>query len=98
MIAARLLSAWDALVGATAFLAITVLAICLMAGVVKLGDAPRYLGTITCVVILLFMLPAIIIGLWKTMSFGQQLGVAVIGIAIIFLFSAAHRKSKNTRH
>ncbi len=94
MIEARLLSVWDGLVGSAALIAIILLALCVMVSAVKLGDVPRHLGVIVGIVILLIILPAIIIGLWNAMSFGQHLGIATILIAIIFLISAAHRKPK----
>lgn len=98
MIETRLLSLWDGLVGSAALIAIILLALCVMVSAVKLGDLPRHLGVIVGIVILLIMLPAIIVGLWNTMSFGQHLGIATILIVIIFLMSATRRKSKNAKH
>ncbi len=69
-----------------------------MVSAVKPGDAPRHLGVIVGVVILLIMLPAIIISLWNSMTLGQHLGIATIFIAIIFLISATRRKSRKERH
>ena len=97
MIETRLLSAWDGFIGAAALIAIIVLAYCVMAGAVKVGDAPRHLGVIVSVVILLTILPAIIVGLWNAMSFGQHLGIITFGIAIGLLLSAFRRRTYTAR-
>ena len=98
MIETRLLSLWGGLVGSAALIAIIVLALCVMVSAVKPGDAPRHLGVIVGVVIMLIMLPAIIISLWNSMTLGQYLGIATIFIAIIFLISTTRRKSRKERH
>jgi Ca2+/Na+ antiporter len=98
MIEARLLSAWDGLVGSVALIAIIVLGLCVMVSAVKPSDVPRHLGTIVGVVILLIILPAIIVSLWNSMTLGQHLGIATIFLAIIFLISATRRKSAKARH
>ena len=97
MIETRLLSLWDGLVGSAVLIAIVVLALCVMVSAVKLRDLPRHFGVIVGIVILLIILPALIVGLWNGMSFGQHLGIATILIAIIFLISATQRKSRKER-
>jgi hypothetical protein len=96
MIEARLLSVWDGLAGSAALIAIIVLAFCVMVGAVKAGDVPRHLGVIVGVVVLLIMLPAIIAGLWSTMSFGQHLEIVALGLMIAVLLGAL-RKGKRQR-
>jgi len=97
VIETRLLSLWDGLVGSAVLIAIVVLALCVMVSAVKLRDLPRHFGVIVGIVILLIILPALIVGLWNGMSFGQHLGIATILIAIIFLISATQRKSRKER-
>jgi hypothetical protein len=97
VITARLLSAWEGLVGSVALLAIIVLALCVMVSVVKPGDVPRHLGGIVGVVILLIMLPAIIVSLWNGMSLGQHLGIVAISIAVLAVFGASRHASRSLR-
>ena len=97
MIEARVLSLWDGLVGSAALLAIIVLGLCVMVSAVKFGDVPRHLGVIVGIVILLIILPAITVGLWNTMSFGQHLGMIVICAAIMLLVGPSRRKPTNAR-
>jgi hypothetical protein len=97
VIETRLLSLWDGLVGSVALMAIIVLALCVMVSVVKRGDVPRHLGVIVGIVILLIMLPAIILGLWNAMSFGQHLGIAVICAAIMLVLGSTRRRPTNAR-
>jgi len=97
MIEARLISLWRGLVGSAALLAIIILGLCVMVSAVKFGDVPRRLGVIVSVVILLIMLPAIIVGLWNAMSFGQHLGIIVICAAIMLLVGSSRRRSINAR-
>jgi heme A synthase len=98
VIETRLFSLWDGLVGSAALIAIIILALCVMVRAVKPGEAPRHLGVIIGIVILLIVLPAIIVSLWNSMTLGQHLGIAAILVAIIFLISATHRKSRKARH
>ncbi len=98
MIETRFLSLWDGLVGSTALMAIIVLALCVMVTAVKPGDVPRHLGVIVGIVILLIMLPAIIVGLWSVMSFGQHFGIIVICAAIVLFAGSARRKRSSARH
>jgi hypothetical protein len=92
-----LLSIWDGLVGSAALIAITVLALCVMVTAVKLRDLPRHLGVIVGIVILLIMLPAIIVGLWNVLSFGQRLGIIVICTAIMLFVGSSRRRPTNAR-
>ena len=97
MIEAGLLSVWNSLVGSAALIAIIILALCVMAGAVKREDVLRRLGVIVSIVILLIILPAIIVGLWNAMSFGQHLGIMVICAAIMLFAGSARRKSSSAR-
>ena len=97
MIEARLLSVWDSLAGLAALIAIVVLAVCVMVGAVKPSDTARHLCVIVGIVILLIMLPAIIVSLWSSMSFGQHLGIVTLGIAMASLFGLLNWRSRNTR-
>lgn len=74
-----------------------VLALCVMVGAVKSGDALRHVGFIVGGALLLMMLPAIIVAQWYSMTFGQHFGIAMILVALILLISAAHRKSRKGR-
>jgi len=62
-----------------------------------MGDALRHLGVIVGGVILLLILPAIIVGLWNAMSFGQHIGIVVLGIAMAALLGTVHRGPRNLR-
>lgn len=97
MMEVRLLSLWDGLVESVALIAIVILALCVMVRAVKRVDAPRHLGVIAGIFILLLMLPPIIIGLWSAMSFGQHIGLMIFGAAIAILFGASHRRPRNPR-
>jgi hypothetical protein len=93
----RLLSLWGGFLRSAALIAITLLALCIMVSAVKLEDVPRHLGVIVGIVILLIMLPAIIVGLWNAMSFGQHLGMISLGIAIAVLLAASRGRSHDRR-
>ncbi|HVB57095.1 MAG TPA: hypothetical protein VNE63_11785 [Candidatus Acidoferrales bacterium] len=97
MIETRLLSLWNSLVGSAVLIAIFVLALYIIVSAVKPKDAPRHLGKVVGVPILLFMLPAIILDLWNTMSLSQHVGIVALCLAIAFLFGASRRKSGNER-
>lgn len=98
MIEASLVFAWGGLARSAALIAIVILALCVMVGAVKRENLLRLLGIIVGVVILLIMLPSVIVSLWNSMTLGQHLGIAMIFIVMIFLFSAAQRRSsKATR-
>jgi hypothetical protein len=97
VIETRLLSAWDGFMASCALIAIIVLGFCVMVRVVKPGDILRHLGVIVGVVILLIMLPAIIVGLWNGMTFGQHFRISVFLIAIVLLAIAACGKSRKVR-
>jgi uncharacterized membrane protein len=97
VIETRLLSLWDDLVESASLLAIIILSLRIMVSAVKPGDAPRHLGMVVGVAILLFMLPAILMGLWNTMSFGQHVGIVILCLAIVLFFSASRRRPGNAR-
>lgn len=92
MIEARLVSAWGGLVGSAALIALIILALGVMVGAVKREDVLRRLGVIVGVVILLIVLPQTIVSLWNLLTLGQHLGIAIISIVIIFLFSSTQRR------
>jgi hypothetical protein len=94
VIEARLLSVWDGLVGSAAFIAIIILALCVMVGAVKREDILRHLGVIVGNVILLIMLPAVILGLWNAMSFRQHLGIVALVLMIAFLFGVLRKERR----
>jgi O-antigen/teichoic acid export membrane protein len=98
MIEARLLSAWDGFIGTAALFAIIALGFCVMVRVVGPGDILRHLGVIVGIAILLVMLPAIIVELWHSMTFGQHIEITTGLVAIIVLITAAARKSRKERH
>lgn len=97
MIETSLLSAWDGFVSSVALIALIVLAICVMVRAVKPGNILRHLGRIVGVIILLIMLPAIIVSLWNSTTFGQRLGIATMFIVVIFLIRATRRRSERAR-
>lgn len=97
MIESRLLSAWDGFSGSAGLIAIIVLAFCVMVRAVKVGDLPRYLGAIVFITILLLILPAILLGLWNTMSMKQHVAIIALCIALVLIFGAMRRRSRDTR-
>jgi hypothetical protein len=97
VIETRLLSAWDGFVWSAALIVIIVFALCVMGRAVKLGDVSRHLGVVVVIVILLVMLPAIIVGLWNGMSFGQHLGIVAVGVVAALLYGASRRAPRNVR-
>ena len=97
MIAGRMLSMWDDLVESLALIAIIFLALCVMVGAVKVGDVLRHLGAIAGTAIMLIMLPAIIVGLWSTMSFLQHLGLVLLIAALVYFIGSIRRKPVKRR-
>jgi phosphatidylserine synthase len=87
---------WAGIVESAALFAITILATGVMVSAVKFSDLGKHLGTILCIVILLLMLPAIIVSVWSSMSFWQQLGIIILGV-MIGLSLRALRQARNKR-
>jgi Ca2+/Na+ antiporter len=98
VIASRLLSAWDAVLGSAALLAIIILTLSLMVGAVPPRDAPRHLGVILGIVILLVMLPAIVLSSWNSLDPFQQAGIVFLGIVVAYLLTKRGGGSKRARH
>jgi hypothetical protein len=87
---------WMSLLGSLAIIAIILTAIGLMLGIVKPGDAMRYIGAIVGIVIVLMLAPGTLARVWSAMSLWQQLGLIAIGIGIIQLLRS-RRPTRNRR-
>jgi uncharacterized protein involved in response to NO len=92
-----LLSDWDNFIGGVALNAILVFALCVMVGAVTREKALRNLDVIVGVVILLVMLPAIIVGLWNGLSFGQHVGIAALLLAMVLVAILARLNSRKAQ-
>lgn len=73
---------WVAIAGSFATIALVLTAFGLMLSIVKPSDALRRVASILGIVMLLMVLPAILVNIWKALSLWQRLGLATIGIAI----------------
>jgi hypothetical protein len=91
MIETNLMRGWVGIVESIALFAITVLAVGLILGAVKISDVMKHLGAILGVLILLLMLPAIIASVWSSMFDWEHLGIVII---LIGLSIAALRKER----
>lgn len=92
----NLMRGWAEIVELLALFAITILALGVIVSAVKLSDVVKHLGTILCIVILLLMLPAIMVSIWSSMSYWQELGIVILGI-MIGLSLRAMRQVRNKR-
>jgi hypothetical protein len=85
---------WASLLRAAAMLAIVLTVLGLMIGLVKPADLPKKLGNILGLVVALTILPDVLMSEWAQMSLWQQIGLAAIGVVILFVLILARK----TRH
>ena len=90
---------WDATVESAAVIIIVVIAIGLMVGLLEPALALTRIAMVLGGVILLLILPAIISGIWHTLSLGQQLGIIFLlcatgAMALRISASRARRSSR----
>jgi hypothetical protein len=89
-----LLHDWTNLLGSLATIAIIVLAVGVMLGIVKSGDALKHIGAIVGILVGLTMLPSILASAWSAMAFWQQLCLAVIGVGALLCLLPRRRTQK----
>lgn len=95
----NILREWDRIVESAALFAIIILAIGIIVRAVKVSDVVKHLGTILCILILLFLLPAIMVSAWLSMSHWQQLGVFALGIMVgLLLWGLRQPRKKRKEH
>lgn len=82
MSAAHFMHGWINLLGSLATIALIVTALGIMLSIVKPADAPKRIGAILSIVILLILIPGILASAWSGMSFWQQIGLVAIGIVV----------------
>lgn len=81
-----ILSWWNAILEA-AVIAIVVIAIGLMIGVIDARRAVGRIGAVLGAVVLLLVLPSILLGLWRSLSLWQQLGIiTLLGLVVAVIF------------
>ena len=85
-----ILGLWDALVESLALIAIVVTVLGLMVRVIELGRGLQIIGSTLAALVLLVMLPAILIGIWHTLSSWQKLG----SIGLLSLVGAVMYESR----
>ena len=82
-----ILSWWNAILEAAAVIAIVVIAIGLMIGVIDARRAVGRIGAVLGTIVLLLVLPSILLGLWRSLSLWQQLGIiTLLGLVVVAIF------------
>lgn len=82
-----MLHLWNFMVSAAAVIAIVVIAIGLMVGMTDAHRAFARLGAVFAILVLLLVLPPILVGLWRTLSIGQQFGIIMLwGLLVVVFF------------
>lgn len=93
---AILTAGWLSILQLLAIVSIVVVAIGLMMGLVKPGDALKHICAILGMVIILMLLPGILIGTWSRLLLWQKLGLAAM-VAVLW-FSLRSQKRPRDRH
>ena len=83
-----LLYCWDGIAVSVAAMIIMVTAIGLMVGVLEVAHAVRRIALVVGCMILLLILPPIMLGIWRTLSHWQCLGVILLTVGAVRVFSA----------
>jgi len=86
---------WEALLGSLAMIALILTALGLMVGTVKSADAPKRVGAILGIVIVLMLAPGILANAWSGMSMWQQ--IALVGICAGTLMLLRPRRRTRSR-
>lgn len=89
-----ILSLWNAITVSTALIILVGSAIGIMIGVIEPARAARRVITVLACIVLLLMLPPILVGLWRSLSFGQQLAI-VMFVGLIAYLALRGRSSHN---
>jgi hypothetical protein len=94
-----ILGAWDALVEIVGMFVVVIIGVGLMMGMIEPGRAFTRLGGVAGCMVLLIELPAILVGIWHSLSFWQHSGMIALAliVAIIVLRGAVHGKENRSR-
>lgn len=92
-----LLHLWDEMATSLAVIVIVVTAMGLMLRLVELTEAFKRVGLVLGCLILLVILPPILVGIWHSLSIGQQLGTIILAVALGVIGSRAVRPKARTR-
>ncbi len=84
-----LLHLWDEMAASLAVIVIVMTAIGLMLRLVEPTHAFKRVGLVLGCLILLLILPPILVGIWRSLSIGQQLGTIILAIALGVISSRA---------
>ena len=87
---AILTAGWLPILQLLAILSIVAVALGLMLGMVKPGDALKPIGAILVMIIILMLLPGILIGTWSRLLLWQKLGLSAI-VAVLWFLRQAQR-------
>lgn len=94
----RILSLWDAIVKSAAVIGIVVIAIGLMVRMIDARRALAKIGTALGTLLLLLALPPILVGIWHTLSFWQQVGIITLGAVVGAIALRLSTASKRNQH
>ena len=95
-----ILSWWNAILEAAAVIAVVVIAIGLLIGMIDARRAVGRIGAVLGALVLLLALPPILLGIWHSMSCGQQLGISILAVLVgaIAVRGAVHRANHGREH
>lgn len=96
-----ILSAWNVIVESAALIAIIAIALGLMIGMLDLDRLCRRIGAVLGAVVLLLVLPPILVGIWRSLSVWQELGIVALLVlvgAIALRRCTSHSKKRGSTH
>lgn len=88
---ATVMAGWLAILQLLAIVSIVAVALGLMIGAVRPGDALKHIGAILGIVILLSLLPGIVVSAWSRLLLWQKLGITAVVAAFWFLRQSRRR-------
>jgi hypothetical protein len=97
MTESNFMQGWLTLIGSLAIIALILTAFGLMLGVVKPADAPKRVGAILGVAILLIFIPSLLVSAWSGISLWQQIALVAIGIVVWQWLRPRPRMHKRSR-
>jgi hypothetical protein len=91
-----LMHGWVALLGSLAMIALILAALGLILGIVKPADAPKHIGTILGMVVVLTLTPGVLVYVWSGMHLWQQVALVAIGIGVLWVLRP-RKKARRSR-
>ena len=88
---AAVMAGWLTILQLLAIVGIVSVALGLMLGTVKPGDALKHIGAILGIVILLMLLPGILVNTWSRLLLWQKIGLAAIVVLFLLLRQSQQR-------